>query len=91
MLEGASPSGLKFEENNLGLNFYYGRDDLVGGHFLWKVSSLVINGGSNGQGHENTSRSKAQVAEGYLEYTKEKEKGQVNQFDVGTKRPTQQW
>ena len=24
--------------------------------------------------------------EGYLEYTKEKEKGKVNQLDVGTKR-----
>ena len=29
--------------------------------------------------------------EGYLEYTKEKEKGKVNQFDVENKIPTKQW
>ena len=29
---------------------------------------------------------------GYLEYTKEKEKGKVNQLDLGNKkRPTKQW
>ena len=29
--------------------------------------------------------------EGYLEYTKEKEKGEVNQLDVGNEKPVSNW
>ena len=46
---------------------------------------MVVNGGSNGQGHKTHQRPK-HGTEGYLKYTNENEKGKGNQLDVGTRK-----
>ena len=46
---------------------------------------IVVNGGSNGQGYK-THQGRSMGTEGYLEYTKENEKGKVNQLDVANKK-----
>ena len=45
-----------------------------------------LNGGSNRQGH---IKDQCTGTEGYLEYTKEKKKGKVNQLDVGKEKDQQ--
>ena len=55
--------------------------------FEYFSAIIVVNGGSNGQGYKTKHiKDRSTGTEGYLEYTKEDEKGKVNQLDVGDKK-----